>query len=115
MASIDQRGVERALAITEQKTPLGDLVGERVLEGVFETGERAGLVQELCGLEMSEPAPEFLLGEPRDHVKEGKGARPSRPRQPTGGGTCPRVRAGRCGQPGLPARLWAPGCLGGRW
>src|SRR5262249_14164750 len=52
--SLDGRhdlAVETATPVLEQ-TPIGDLVGEGVFEGVLEVREEARLVQELAGLEV---------------------------------------------------------------
>ncbi len=46
-------GVQRAPPLVEHAA-VGHLVGERVLEGVFEIGEEARLVEELGGLQMRE-------------------------------------------------------------
>ncbi len=52
--------------------PIGDLVGEGVLEGVFEIREQAPLVEELGGLQTGEAAAERLLGQLGDGLKEGE-------------------------------------------
>src|SRR5262245_25151083 len=57
---VDDASVQRPPASLDQP-PIGDLVGERVFEGVLELQEEARLVEELGGLEMSEPAAERLL------------------------------------------------------
>ena len=49
-----------------EQTPVGDLEGQRVLEGVLGVGEQARLVEELGSLELRQP-----------RVEEGpRGARP---------------------------------------
>ena len=71
---VDDVGVERAPPLLEQAA-VGDLVRQGVLEGVLEIREEAGLVEELGGLEVGEPATQVLLGqlghgeqEPERHV-----------------------------------------------
>ena len=50
----DDAGVEGPASLLERGT-VGDLVGERMLEGVLGIGEEPGLVQELGRLQMREP------------------------------------------------------------
>jgi hypothetical protein len=45
-----------------EQAAVGDLVRERVLEGVFEIGEQRRLVQELRGLQPPQPLPQRVLG-----------------------------------------------------
>ena len=74
---LDDAPVYRATALL-QKSPVGDLVGQRVLEGVLEIGEQRGLVQELGRLQLRQPRPELflrLLGKSRE---AGRRARPCR-------------------------------------
>ena len=52
---LDDPRVERAAPLLQQPA-VGDLVGERVLEGVLEVREEPGLVEELGGLQVVEPA-----------------------------------------------------------
>ena len=54
---LDDPGVQRPPPLVEQ-APVGDLVGQRVLEGVLEVREEARLVEELGGLEVGEAAAE---------------------------------------------------------
>jgi hypothetical protein len=46
-----------------QQAAVGDLVGERVLEGVFEVGEQSLLVDELCSLQGPQPLLQRVGGE----------------------------------------------------
>ena len=57
-----ERGVQRAPAVA-QEASIGDLLGQRVLEGVFEIREEADLVEELGGLEVSQPTPQVFFGQ----------------------------------------------------
>ena len=61
--------MERAPALLEHAA-VGDLVGERVLEGVLEIREEARLVQELGRLEVAEPPAKVVLGHVRDGLQE---------------------------------------------
>ena len=45
-----------------QEAPIGNLVGEGVLEGVFEIREQAYLVEKLGGLKVGEAVAERILG-----------------------------------------------------
>jgi hypothetical protein len=40
---------------------IGDPLGEGMLEGVFDLGKEAGLIEELSGLQVSEALPDLLL------------------------------------------------------
>src|SRR6266436_2062720 len=62
-------GVERAAALAE-KSPVGDLVRQRVLEGVLELRKEIGLVQELGGLELDEVLSQLLVRQIRDRVEK---------------------------------------------
>ncbi len=70
-------GVQRAPPLVEHAA-VGHLVGERVLEGVFEIGEEARLVEELGGLQMREPCAQRLLGQLGDRARAARRARPCR-------------------------------------
>jgi hypothetical protein len=61
-AGRDDAGMESTSSL-QQETAVGHLVGEGVLEGVFELGEEAGFVEELGGLQVAEPAAQLLLGQ----------------------------------------------------
>ena len=61
--------MQHAPALLEQ-APVGDLVGERVLEGVLEIREQARLVEELRPLEVPEPLAQAVLGLLRDRLEE---------------------------------------------
>src|SRR5439155_21432299 len=56
----DDRGVQIATAHLEQ-SPIGHFLGQRMLERVFELGEKRRLVQELGGLESAEAVPERVV------------------------------------------------------
>ena len=58
--------MECAPAVLEH-APVGDLVGEGVLEGVLKIREEARLVKELGGLEVGKPVPKAGFG----HVGDG--------------------------------------------
>ena len=70
MASTIRR-VEGAPPVLEQAA-VGDLVGQRVLEGVLEVRDEPGLVQELGGLQGREPTSQRVLGDVRDGLQEGE-------------------------------------------
>ena len=65
----DEAGVEGA-AMTVQERAVGDLVGQGVLESVFEIGKEARLVEELGGLQMGEALAQLLFGRVLDRLKE---------------------------------------------
>ena len=71
-AGFDDAGVQGTSPLL-QETAVGHLVGEGVLEGVFEFGEEAGFVEELGGLQVAETAAQLLLGQLRDGLQEGEG------------------------------------------
>ena len=56
-----------------EQAPVGHLMGERVLEGVFELGEQARLVEELGRLQVREAAMERGLGQLGNGLQQGKG------------------------------------------
>ena len=64
--------VEGAPPVLEQAA-VGDLVGEGVLERVFDVGEEPRLVEELRGLEGRQTLPEGVLGGLRDGLEKGDG------------------------------------------
>ena len=57
---LGDRPVELAAALLQQAA-VGDLVGQRVLEGVLGFGKQPRLVDELGRLQLTEAAPQFLL------------------------------------------------------
>ena len=107
-------GMERAPPLLEQAA-VGDLVGERVLEGVFEVGEQARLVEELRRLKLGEAASELVLGQIGDGLEQGERHVLADDRGATGAAACPRARAGRCARPAWPAPWPAPGCSRWAW
>jgi hypothetical protein len=68
----DDGGVELPATIVEESS-VGDLMGQRVLERVFQIGKQAGLVEELGRLQVEEPATQLLLGELGNGEEEGEG------------------------------------------
>src|SRR5262249_26573291 len=56
-----------------EQARIGDLVRQRVLEGVFDVREETGLVEELRGLEILEPSPDGVLGQRDDGLEENEG------------------------------------------
>ena len=69
LEDLDDPGVEGAAPLLEQAR-VGYLLGERVLEGVLQIREEGGLVQELGGLEATEPLPEWVLGDLENGLEE---------------------------------------------
>ncbi|HEX9408362.1 MAG TPA: hypothetical protein VGA23_01790 [Methylomirabilota bacterium] len=65
-------GVEVAAPVVEE-APIGHLMRKRVLEGEFQVGKEARLIEELGRLEVAQRATERLLVLVRDSLKEGKG------------------------------------------
>ena len=61
--------MERAAAILQQRA-ISDVVGERVLEGVFQIREKPRLVQELRRLQLRERTPQIVTGEFRNCVQQ---------------------------------------------
>jgi hypothetical protein len=59
-AGLDDAGVQGSSPL-QQETAVCHLVGEGVLEGVFELGEKAGFVEELGGLQVAESTAQLLL------------------------------------------------------
>src|SRR5215813_1178039 len=57
---VDDLGMELTPPVVEH-APVGDIVGERMLEGVLDIRKQAGLVQELGRLEVGEPPANALL------------------------------------------------------
>ena len=74
---LDDAGVQRPPPLLQQAA-VGHLVGEGVLEGVFELGEEARLVEELGGLQVGEAQAERLLGQLGDGLQQRRGAPPCR-------------------------------------
>src|SRR4030095_3335233 len=64
--------VEHAALLLEEAS-VGDLVGQRVLEGVLQIGEEAPLVQELTCLEPREALPQVVAGKVHDRFEESGG------------------------------------------
>ena len=58
---LDDVVVEGAPPLLEEAA-IGDLVGESMLEGVFQLGKEARFVEELGALQMRKARPECLLG-----------------------------------------------------
>src|SRR2546425_11650402 len=67
----DDLGMERAAPLMKQAAER-NIMGQGMLERVFELREQTGFVEELGGLEVREPAPERRFGQLADGVKEGK-------------------------------------------
>ena len=59
--------------LLQQETTVGYLVRQGVLEGVFLLGEQAGLIQELCRLQMRQAAVQRRLGHIRNGPQQGEG------------------------------------------
>ena len=74
---LDDPRVERAAPLLQQAA-VGDLVRERVLEGVLEIREQPRLVEELGRLELGEPAAQRVLGLARRWPGAARRARPCR-------------------------------------
>src|SRR5207247_4629267 len=66
---LDDPGVESAPALV-QEASVGHLMDERVLEGVFEVREEAGLVQELRGLQVAESGAQLVLARLGNRLKQ---------------------------------------------
>ena len=60
LQGLDDAGMQRAPPLLEQRL-VGHLLGEGVLEGVFDLGEQARFIEELGGLQMGEAQAERLL------------------------------------------------------
>ena len=71
------RAVQRA-PLLGIDPPVGDVVGERVLEGVLDLRERARLVEELGVLQAAEIGRERLFGSAGDGAQHRGTARPCR-------------------------------------
>src|SRR5215467_5955368 len=67
----DDVGVKSAPLLLNE-SPIGNVVGERMLEYVHQAGEQLCLVEKLCDLEMSEAAPELFFGELHNRLKQQK-------------------------------------------
>jgi hypothetical protein len=57
----------------QEQAPVGDVVGQGVLEGVFEVRKEARLVQELSSLEVRESLAQAVFGYVRDGLHEREG------------------------------------------
>src|SRR5262249_44874582 len=66
---VDDLGVEQTPPVVEH-VPVGDIVGERMLEGVLDIRKEAGLVEELGRLQVGEPPANALLGHVRDGLEQ---------------------------------------------
>jgi len=64
---LDRPGVESAPAVLKEAS-LGQLVSQRVLEGVLDVGEQARLVQELGRLQPGEALRQRVRGSSGEHV-----------------------------------------------
>ena len=73
LEDVDDTGVERP-PLRGQKAPVRDLVGQRVLERVFELGRRACLVEKLGALEPSKVFAKTLVGGLQDHLDRRNGS-----------------------------------------
>jgi hypothetical protein len=67
----ENRGMELATTILE-KPSVSDLVGQRVLERVFQVRKETRLVEELGGLQMGEPPTQVFLGSLGNGEEEGE-------------------------------------------
>jgi hypothetical protein len=56
-----------------REIPVGDLLGEGMLESVLDLGKEAGLIEELSGLQVSEAVPDLLLRLLGDGLQEAQG------------------------------------------
>jgi hypothetical protein len=68
---IDDLTVKRPPAVVKE-TPVGHVVGKRVLEGVFDVGETACLVHEFGGAEAREALAKALVRELGDRIQQGE-------------------------------------------
>ena len=68
-----RRSAREARGALLQQAAVRDLVGERVLEGVLEIRKEPGLVEELGGLQVVEPATERLVRQLGDRLEQRKG------------------------------------------
>jgi hypothetical protein len=57
---IDGGAVKSALTLLKQ-TPIGNFVSQRVLESIFEIGEKISLIEKFRRLKASESPPEFFF------------------------------------------------------
>ena len=60
-----------------RENPVGDLLGEGMLEGVLDLGKEASLIEELSGLQVSEAVPDLFLRLLGDGPQEGQGDFPA--------------------------------------
>ena len=72
LQGLDDAGMERPPPLLEQAA-VGHLVREGVLEGVFELGKEARLVEELGRLQVRQAAVERLLGHVGNGLEQGQG------------------------------------------
>ena len=72
LEGVEDLAVKRAPAVLEQ-APVGHVVGQRVLEGVFEIGKEPRLVQKFCGTKLAQAPAQCLLGYLGDSLQEPKG------------------------------------------
>src|SRR5262252_5411127 len=66
---VDNPAVEQTPPVLEH-VAVGNIMGERMLEGVLDIRKEARLVEELSRLEVGEPPANALLGRVRDSVEE---------------------------------------------
>ena len=66
---LDDPGMEGAPPLLKQAA-VRHLVGQRMLERVFEVGEKLRLVEELRRLQVGEAAPKRILGRARDRLEQ---------------------------------------------
>jgi hypothetical protein len=66
---LDNQGMQRPPSL-QQETPIGHLMRQGVLEGVFQLGEEARLVEELRGLQAGQALVDGGLGHLRDGLQE---------------------------------------------
>src|SRR5262249_20349618 len=66
---VDNPAVEQTPPVLEH-VAVGNIMGERMLEGVLDIWKEARLVEELGGLEVGEPPANALLGHVRDRVEQ---------------------------------------------
>src|SRR6516164_4858643 len=88
----DDPGMEGAPALL-QETAVGDLMGERVFEGVLQVREETGLIQELRGLQAAESNAQLFLGRLGNRLEQRTPGCPSPPPTPFGALPCPRAAA----------------------
>ena len=73
LQGLDNAGMQHPASPLQQQTAVGHLVRQGMLEGVLGLGEQAGLIQELCRLEVRQAAVEHGLGHVRNGLEQGEG------------------------------------------